>query len=169
VEHLRHQGYQLTALWYNPNVHPSQEHQLRLESMQRFARIVELPLLIPEGYDFVRYLRAVVGHEAERCLYCYRLRLTKTAEIAKQNGFDAFTTTLLISPYQKHELLRQVGEEVAAETCVPFLYQDLRPGYSQSRKMSKEYNLYRQQYCGCIYSEWERYSPTSIKVEEKQR
>src|SRR4030042_4818835 len=109
VEHLRGQGHELTALWYNPNVHPFQEHQLRLESMQRLAKAVDLPLIIPPGYDFVLYLRAVVGRESERCLHCFRLRLTKTPEIARQNGFDAFTTTLLISPYQKHELLRQIG------------------------------------------------------------
>ena len=169
VEHLRGQGYELTALWYNPNVHPFQEHQLRLESMQRLAQAVDLPMIVLEGYDFVLYLRAVVGRESERCLHCFRLRLTKTAELAKQDGFDAFTTTLLISPYQKHELLRQIGEDVAAETGIPFLYQDLRPGFSQSRKLSKEYNLYRQQYCGCIYSEWERHSRVDVTVEEKQR
>jgi hypothetical protein len=168
VEHLRYEGYQVTALWYNPNIHPFQEHQRRLEAMQRLAQAIDLPLLIPQGYELIRYLRAIVGHEAERCRYCFRLRFAKTAEIARQNAFATFTTTLLISPHQKHELLRQVGEEVAAETGVSFLYQDLRPGFSQSRRLSKEHDLYRQQYCGCIYSEWERFGRADIAAEAKQ-
>ncbi len=165
VEHFREQGHQLTALWYNPNIHPSQEHQLRLESMQRLAQIADLPLIIIPEYDFVLYLRAVAGHEAERCQHCYRLRLTRAAETARQKGFDAFSTTLLISPYQKHDLLRQTGEDVASKTGVPFIYQDLRKGFSRSRQFAKEYNLYRQQYCGCIYSEWERYSRSNKNSE----
>ena len=104
------------------------------------------------------YFRQVVGHEAERCQYCFRLRLSKTAETALKKGFNAFTTTLLISPHQKHELIREIGNEVAKEKGMDFLYADLRKRYSDSRRMTKPLNLYRQQYCGCIYSEWERYA-----------
>jgi hypothetical protein len=105
----------------------------------------------------------VVGHEAERCRHCFRLRLSKTAETAKEMGFDAFTTTLLISPHQKHDLLKEIGEELGREKGVGFLYADLRKRYSDSRHITKPMNLYRQQYCGCVYSEWERYGDTTIK------
>jgi predicted adenine nucleotide alpha hydrolase (AANH) superfamily ATPase len=163
VEYWRGQGYDVSALWYNPNIHPYTEHQHRLEAMQSLAEKVKLPLIIAEGYDIIEYFRVVVGHEAGRCRHCFRMRLSKTAEIAKEKGFDAFTTTLLISPQQKHELIKEVGEEVARESGVEFLYADLRKRYSDSRHITKPLELYRQQYCGCVYSEWERYADFTIK------
>jgi len=163
VEHWRRQGYEVSALWYNPNVHPYTEHQQRLEAMQALAGEMELPLINTGGYDIVEYFRGVVGHEAERCRHCFRLRLSKTAETAKEMGFDAFTTTLLISPHQKHELLQEIGAELGGEKEVEFLYADLRKRYSDSRHITKPMELHRQQYCGCIYSEWERYGDTTIK------
>ncbi len=163
VDHWRQQGYEVSALWYNPNIHPYTEHQHRLAAMQSLAAEVNLPLIINEGYDMVNYFRQVVGHEAERCQYCFRLRLSKTAEMAHRMGFNAFTTTLLISRHQKHDLLREIGDEMAKEKGVEFLYADLRQRYSDSRRITKPLNLYRQQYCGCIYSEWERYA--NIKIE----
>jgi predicted adenine nucleotide alpha hydrolase (AANH) superfamily ATPase len=111
----------------------------------------------------IEYFRQVVGHESQRCQYCFRLRLSKTVEIAHQMSIGAFTTTLLISPDQKHDLLREVGDELAKEKDIEFLYADLRKRYSDSRHLTKPLNLYRQQYCGCIYSEWERHA--NIKIE----
>ncbi len=163
VEHWRQQGYEVSAFWYNPNIHPYTEHQHRLEAMQSLAQEMDLPLIINEGYDINSYFQGVVGHETERCRHCFRLRLAKTAETAKAMGFDAFTTTLLISPHQKHELLPEIGNELAEEKDVAFLYADLRKRYSDSRHITKPLNLYRQQYCGCVYSEWERYANTTIK------
>jgi predicted adenine nucleotide alpha hydrolase (AANH) superfamily ATPase len=122
-----------------------------------------LPLIIAEGYDIIDYFRQVVGHEADRCRYCFKLRLSKTAEIARERGFDAFTTTLLISPQQQHELIKEVGDELAKATKVDFLYADLRQRYSDSRHITKPLDLYRQQYCGCVYSQWERYAGITIK------
>jgi len=119
---------------------------------------VNLPLIITEGYDIIDYFRQVVGHEPQRCQYCFRLRLLKTAETAYQKGFNAFTTSLLISPHQKHDLLREIGSKISKEKGIEFLYADLRKRYSDSRHMTKGLNLYRQQYCGCVYSEWERYA-----------
>jgi len=174
VEHWRQQGYETAGFWYNPNIHPYTEHQNRLESTKLLAEKLELPLIIAGGYDMPEYFRRVAGHEEERCRHCFELRLAKTAEAARDKGFDAFTTTLLISPHQKHELIREVGENVAlpfgftqgklsaqgerGEKGVEFLYADLRKRYSDSRHITKPMDLYRQQYCGCIYSEWERYS-----------
>lgn len=156
-EHWQSQGWDVAAFWYNPNIHPYLEHQQRLEAMETFARLKELPLIVADGYEMVRFFQTVVGHESERCGYCFQLRLSRTAQAAKERGFSAFTTTLLISPHQKHELLREIGERVAEEKGIAFLYRDLRKRYSQSRKLTKELNLYRQQYCGCLYSEWERH------------
>ncbi len=163
VNYWREQGYEVSGLWYNPNIHPYLEHQNRLEAMKSLAQEMSLPLTVTEGYEMIRYFRQVVGHEAERCRYCFRLRLAKTAEIAREKNFSAFTTTLLISPQQKHELLREIGSELAEETGIEFLYADLRKRYSDSRHLTKPLDLYRQQYCGCIYSEWERYA--NIKIE----
>jgi len=134
------------------------EHQHRLESMESLTQEVNLPLIITEGYDVIDYFRQVVGHESQRCQYCFRLRLLETAETAYQRGFNAFTTSLLISPHQKHDLLREIGNKISKEKGIDFLYADLRKRYSDSRHMTKGLNLYRQQYCGCVYSEWERYA-----------
>jgi len=163
VDCWRQQGYEVSAFWYNPNIHPYTEHQHRLEAMKSLAQNIDLPLIVAEGYDMIEYFRRVVGHESQRCQYCFRLRLSKTVEIARQMNFGAFTTTLLISPDQKHNLLREVGDELDKEKGVEFLYADLRKRYSDSRHLTKPLNLYRQQYCGCIYSEWERYA--DIKIE----
>jgi hypothetical protein len=162
IDHWRKQRLEVASLWYNPNIHPYQEHQRRLETLEFFSQTVELPLIKEPAYQMIEYLRAVVGREGERCAECFRLRLSRTAQKARELGMDAFTTTLLISPYQKHDLLREVGERVAGEQKIKFLYEDLRSGYSQSRTMSRELGLYRQQYCGCLYSEWERFGRVSI-------
>ena len=158
AEYWQKQGCEVTLLWYNPNIHPFSEHQQRLEAMKSLAQEMNLPLLVEEGYDFITYFRQVAGHEAERCQHCFRLRLSRTADLARQKGFSAFTTTLLISPHQKHDLLHQIGCILTEESGIDFLYTDLRKRYSDSRHMTKGLNLYRQQYCGCIYSEWERFA-----------
>ena len=128
------------------------------KALRRWRRRINLPLIISPDYDIIEYFRRVAGHETERCRHCFELRLTRTAEAAKANGYDGFTTTLLISPHQKHELIKEIGEKVAGEKGVEFFYADLRKRYSDSRHITKPMNLYRQQYCGCLYSEWERYT-----------
>jgi len=162
VNRLRERGFEVTGFWYNPNVHPFTEHRNRLQAMQTLAQAMDLPLIVSDGYEMIAYLRAVVGHEGDRCGDCFRLRLSKTAAVAREKGFSAFTTTLLISPYQKHELLRQIGEEVGREQGVEFYYEAFRPGFRESHRISRELNLYHQKYCGCIYSEWERYGKVEI-------
>ena len=100
VDYWRGQGYEVGALWYNPNIHSYMEHQQRLEAMQEYARGANLPLSVVDSYDIIDYFRRVAGNEAQRCRHCFELRLSKTAEVAADGGFDAFTTTLLISPHQ---------------------------------------------------------------------
>ncbi len=159
VKKLREGPFEVTGFWYNPNIHPFSEHQRRFENLERFAGLVEMPLIVEDGYEMITYLRAVAGHEreGERCLICYRLRLGRTAQVAAREGFDCFSTTLLISPYQQHDMLRSVGEEMSSLHGVPFYYEDFRVGYRESRNISRDLDLYRQQYCGCIFSEWERF------------
>jgi predicted adenine nucleotide alpha hydrolase (AANH) superfamily ATPase len=163
ISYWRQQGYEPSGLWYNPNIHPYLEHQQRLGAIKSLAEIMAFPLVIAEGYGIIDYFRQVTGHEVQRCRYCFRLRLLKTAETALKTGFDAFTTSLLISPHQKHHLLREIGDRLAEERGLPFLYADLRKRYSDSRRITKPLDLYRQHYCGCVYSEWERYA--GIKIE----
>ncbi len=162
VNRLREMGFDVTAYWYNPNIHPFTEHRNRLESMQALAQAIDLPLIVADGYDIIAYFRAVVGHEGERCGDCFRMRLERTAIIARENKFPSFTTTLLISPYQKHDLLREIGEEVGREHGVEFYYHDFRTGFRESQQISRDLDLYRQKYCGCVYSEWERYGKMKI-------
>ena len=163
VEYWRQQGWEVGGFWYNPNIHPYTEHQSRLESMKTLAREIDLPLIVAGGYAMPEYFRQVAGHEEERCRYCFDLRLLLTAETARENGFDAFTTTLLISPHQKHDINQEIGNKIAVEHGPEFLYADLRKRYSDSRHITKPMDLYRQQYCGCVYSEWERYADTETK------
>ncbi len=162
VDYWRRQGYEVSGFWYNPNIHPYAEHQHRLEAIKSLAHEVNVPLIIAEGYDIIEYFRQVAGRESQRCQFCFGIRLMKTIETALEKGVNAFTTTLLISPQQKHDLLREIARRLAEERDIEFLYADLRKRYSDSRHMTKPLNLYRQQYCGCIYSEWERYTGTKI-------
>ncbi len=164
VEYWQQEGFEVTAFWYNPNIHPYIEHQNRLEAIQKLSEEMHFPLIIAEGYDMVDYFRAVVRDEVNRCNHCFRMRLSKAAEKAKEKGFASFTTTLLISPHQKHELIKEIGNNVENDTGIKFRYADLRKRYSDSRHITKPMDLYRQQYCGCLYSEWERYS-----VEDKEK
>ncbi|MFA5628938.1 MAG: epoxyqueuosine reductase QueH [Dehalococcoidales bacterium] len=163
VQYWQEQGYDVTALWYNPNIHPYMEHQYRLEAMETLAKNLNFKLIVVEGYDFVEYFRRVVGHETERCGLCFDMRLSKTVETATELGINYFTSTLLISHQQKHDLLKEMCEKLSQDSKSTFLYADLRKRYSDSRRITKPMDLYRQQYCGCVYSEWERYTNQKIK------
>ncbi|MFH0846434.1 MAG: epoxyqueuosine reductase QueH [Chloroflexota bacterium] len=159
VTHFRSEGYGVTGLWYNPNIHPFLEHEARRKAVVTLAEKMELPLITLPGYEMPEFLKRIAGNWEERCQHCFKMRLDKTAETARAEGFDAFTTTLLISPQQKHELIKITGELIAGEKGVSFLYADLRKRYSESRHLTKPLDLYRQSYCGCIFSEWERFRP----------
>jgi predicted adenine nucleotide alpha hydrolase (AANH) superfamily ATPase len=154
---LTAEGIAPSLYFYNPNIHPYQEHARRLAALREFALRRGLALEVDDEYDPESWFREVVFREANRCAICYRLRLARAARAAKNGGFAAFTTTLLYSKYQKHELIRELAEQVAEEIGVPFLYRDFRVGWDAGRKMSRELNLYRQQYCGCLYSERDRF------------
>lgn len=160
IGRLRDQGFQVTGLWYNPNIHPYSEHQRRLSSMRAYAQSAGLRLMEEQGYEMLDFLRLVAGREVhgERCRLCYELRLGRTARVAAAEGFDAFTTTLLISPHQDQDSLCQVGTAESQKHRVEFYFENFRRGWSERGRLTREHDLYRQQYCGCIYSEWERYA-----------
>jgi epoxyqueuosine reductase len=154
---LRGEGNEVCGLFYNPNIHPYIEYRRRLDTLTVYAAQEGFTVIRDENYPIEVFLRQVAFREEERCLYCYNLRLSHTARIAKRGCFDAFTTTLLYSRYQKHDHIRKVAEEVAETHNIPFLYRDFREGWSEGVRVSKEIGMYRQSYCGCIYSEKERY------------
>ncbi|MCX8126650.1 MAG: epoxyqueuosine reductase QueH [Dehalococcoidia bacterium] len=161
INHWCNQGYSVTAFWYNPNIHPYLEHQRRLEAVEVLVKAASIPLIKHDYYEIVKFFRAVTGHEDDRCRHCFTLRLSQTAQVASSRGFEAFSTTILISPYQRHALAKQAGENAAANAGVEFLYADLRKRFSDSRRITRPMELYRQQYCGCLFSEWERYQRTT--------
>ncbi|MBM4431497.1 MAG: hypothetical protein FJ026_14305, partial [Chloroflexi bacterium] len=157
IKRLQEQGFEVTGFWYNPNIHPFAEHERRRECTATYAQQIGLPMLWSEGYEMPDYFRAVAGHEApgERCTICYELRLERTAQSARQLDAQAFTTTLLISPYQQQAVMRQIGERLAGRYGLEFYFENLRKGWSERGQMAREHNLYQQGYCGCLYSEWE--------------
>jgi predicted adenine nucleotide alpha hydrolase (AANH) superfamily ATPase len=154
---LRLQGHEVEGVFYNPNIHPYQEYQRRLETLNDYAAKAFVNIICPAGYHLEEFLRQVAFKEDERCQYCLQDRLRHTAELALSNKYDGFTTTLLYSKYQKHDLIRELGEHLGKQLGVDFYYQDFRTGWNEGVKISKELNMYRQPYCGCIYSEKERF------------
>lgn len=150
------EGHEITGFFFNPNIHPYSEYKKRMESLEKYAEVNGLKWIRGNDYDIEGYLRGALASE-DRCGFCYEQRLNETAKTANLLGFDAFTTTLLISPYQKHELLIKTGEKAADEYGIKFFYEDFREGYRESRETSKALDLYMQKYCGCIFSEKERY------------
>jgi len=155
---------EVVGFWFNPNVHPFEEYRRRLETLKRWASSADVDVIYDERYPLEEYLRGALDFEAaggERCRFCYRVRLEETARVASREGFDAFSTSLLVSPYQKHSVVAEEGERAAAGADVPFHYADLRPLWKESVRMSKERGMYRQPYCGCVFSERDRYAPRS--------
>jgi hypothetical protein len=159
IDSLRKAGHEIRGYFYNPNIHPFTEFRQRRDTFTEYAQI-ELPVIVDEQYELENFLREVVFREGERCRICYSMRLQRTAQIARKGKFDAFTTTLLVSPFQKHDLIKEIATSVSQETGVPFFYQDFRIGFKEGVLQSKEAKMYRQQYCGCIFSEKERYAHT---------
>ncbi|MDD4503649.1 MAG: epoxyqueuosine reductase QueH [Clostridiaceae bacterium] len=153
------QGHDITGLFYNPNIHPYTEYKKRMDTAQEFADKSGYKLIIIDEYNLEEFLRNAAFREGQRCMMCYADRISRAASVAKKGKFDAFTTTLLVSPFQKHDLIRRIGEEAGRKYGVEFLYEDFRVGFKEGVLKSKEMQLYRQPYCGCIYSERDRYAP----------
>lgn len=157
-EQLNKEGHKLASLFYNPNIHPYQEYKRRLEVVEGYVSKLGINLMVGD-YNIEDYFRRVAFHEkeGERCRFCYQLRLDKAAQEAAENDFDAFTSTLLVSPYQDISLICRLGEGAAKKYRSQFLCRDFRGGYRQAAAKSRQMGMYRQKYCGCIFSEKERF------------
>lgn len=156
VEDLRESGYEVTGCFYNPSIHPLKEFQRRAEALRKWAPSVDLPVIMNEESSLESNLKMLLN-SSNRCLSCFTDRMGFTAEMCSRMGFDQFTSTLSISPYQNHELLKHAGEKAAALSNVSFIYMDFRENYKKSIQMSRDADIYRQPYCGCLFSERDRY------------
>ncbi len=168
IKMFKEDGHDLTGFWFNPNIHPHDEYISRLDSLKKLAGQWHTDIHYIEEYtpeDYFNKLGITAPDDSdisdippfpERCASCYMLRLERTAKHAAENGFDAFSTTLLISPYQDFEKLTAAGKELANKYNVEFHLKDFRPFFRDAMNLSKELGLYRQKYCGCIYSKIER-------------
>ena len=167
---LRAEGFAVTGVFYNPNIHPLKEYLLRRAALLEAAERLELPLLWPDpeqaAWNLPQWLHAapINADRNVRCRFCYALRFGYVARWAGSEGFDAFTSSLLYSRRQAHAIIAEEGEEAARRFGAAFLYRDFRPAWQEGILLSKTWGLYRQRYCGCIYSETERYAPTWEKA-----
>jgi predicted adenine nucleotide alpha hydrolase (AANH) superfamily ATPase len=154
----------VSAYFHNPNIHPLLEFRKRLKALEVFAERRGVDLEADRQYGLHRFLRLVPPDGTGRCGLCYRERLGRTARHAAETGADAFSTTMLCSAHQDHQAIRQAGEEAAAESGVEFIYRDLRDRADEGHAAARKMSLYRQQYCGCVFSEYERYKDTNVEI-----
>ena len=175
IEYLS-QYFEITVFYYNPNIYPDEEYYTRVKEQERFIEQfpAKHPVSFIEGdYDTESFYEIAKGLEMEpekgiRCHKCYELRLRRTAKVAKEKGFDFFTTTLTISPMKDSAVLNEIGQKVALEEGVNWLPSDFkkREGYKRSTELSKEYDMYRQDYCGCVYSYRDRQAQKQMAKQE---
>ncbi len=157
IETLRNEGIETSGLWYNPNIHPFTEYKARKNTLIEYSKKILLPLDVIDDYGLREFINLVHPDFDNRCRKCYEIRLDKTAQIAKEKGFDSFTSTLFVSPYQDHELMKEVANEAAEKHKVKFLYRDFRPYFREGQAKAREMEFYMQKYCGCVFSEEDRY------------
>lgn len=157
IEVLRTDGVDVTGFWFNPNIHPFTEYRSRRNCLREYAQSIELPLLEKDDYALRPFIRTVAEDIEHRCEKCYEIRLFEAARAAAEGGFDSFTSSLFISPYQNHELMRETAQRAAAEYGIAFAHRDFRPYFRAGQEFAREHGFYMQKYCGCIFSEEERY------------
>lgn len=159
IKTLREEDIEPTLYWYNPNIHPFQEYKARRDCLIEYSKEINIECIIEDEYGLDNFCKNVITSLDSRCIdYCYPIRLRKAFEYAKQNGYNAVTTTLLYSIYQKHDFIKKLCEDLSKEYEIEFLYRDFRTGFWEGHDKAKnELNLYMQKYCGCIFSEEDRY------------
>ena len=168
IDALKEEGIEPTIYWYNPNIHPYMEYKARRDTLKEYAESLKLKAIFEEDYGLDNFCKNVVGDLQNRCKnYCYPVRLRKTFEYAKANGYDAVTTTLLYSIYQNHDFIKEYMEKLSEEFGIEFLYRDFRVGFREGQNKARELGLYMQKYCGCIFSEEDRYSKKIKKDKQK--
>ena len=157
IEVLQGDKLEVTGFWYNPNIHPFTEYRARRNTVREYLESIDVKLLEQNDYALRPFIREVADDIANRCGKCYEMRLFEAARQAKEGGFDSFTSSLFISPYQNHELMRETAERAASAYSVEFLYRDFRPYFRAGQDRARELGMYMQKYCGCVFSEEERY------------
>lgn len=157
VKVLRQMNMDVMGFFYRHNIHPFSECQKREETLKLYSQSIDLKIVYQSDYKIEKFLQSVVFREKDRCRYCYYDRLKATALVAKKGKFEGFSTTLLYSKFQNHDQIIKTGEAIAKKYHLKFFYHDFREGWKSGIEESKRLNMYRQQYCGCIYSEKERY------------
>ncbi|MFH1995861.1 MAG: epoxyqueuosine reductase QueH [Candidatus Omnitrophota bacterium] len=160
VEWLRKAGHEVRGFFYNPNIHPYIEYMARKEAVEKYAHSENLKVACGE-YEIEKFFQNVVrdeGLKSDRCPLCWWMRLRKTAQVATVGEFEAITTTLLVSPYQDHGLIASIGVEICRNSGLLFIGEDFRPGFRDARNKAKSEGIYCQNYCGCLFSERERYA-----------
>jgi len=163
LETLRAQGVDVMGFFYRHNIHPYTECIKREQTLQAYAEATDLKVIYQNSYEPEGFFRNVAFRETERCRLCYHERLQTTAHLAKKGRFDAFSTTLLYSKFQKHDLVRSIGDSIGRAVGISFYYTDFRSGWKRGIAESKRLGMYRQPYCGCLFSEKERYLNRSTK------
>lgn len=164
IREFDREEHDITSYWYNPNIHPYKEYESRLNALKEYTSLINLDLIIEDNYGLKQFVRMVADDLDNRCSKCYSDRLYQTAKKAKELGYDAFSSTLLVSPYQKHENIKELGYRFAKEFGIEFYYVDPRPHFREGNKNAREIGLYMQKYCGCVFSEEERYLKNSKKL-----
>jgi len=158
VDTLRREGIEPTMYWYNPNIHPYTEYKNRRDALKEYSKMMNLNCVFDEEYGLDEFCKNVIDKLNTRCTeYCYPVRLRKAFEYAKENGYDAVTSTLLYSIYQKHDAIKEEMEKLSKEFGIEFLYRDFREGWKYGQDKARELGIYMQKYCGCIFSEKDRY------------
>lgn len=152
VQYLRQEGYELMAYFYNPNIQPQKELDRRLENVRIFSEKYKLPLHMDDQSAETMWRNFKSDSKQDHCKVCYALRMDNVAKKCKALGYEQFTTVLTVSPWQDHEEIKRAGEQAAKRHGVEFVYMDFRAGYREGQEMAKADGLYRQRYCGCIYS-----------------
>ncbi|MCL5023180.1 MAG: epoxyqueuosine reductase QueH [Nitrospirae bacterium] len=156
LKSMRAKEIEVTGFWFNPNIHPYPEYSRRLDSLRTLERLWGLSIEYADRYGIEEFVGKIGDPDRNRCLRCYAMRLEETAKTAKKMHLDGFTTSLLVSPYQDFGNILSVGREMARRHSVPFYEEDFRAGYKEAVSLSKELGLYRQKYCGCLFSEKDR-------------
>lgn len=167
IKELREEGIEPIGFWFNPNIHPVTEYRNRRDTLINYAKEIGMELVVDDTYGLRDFVRAVADNILARCNYCYAVRLDAAAKYASEHGFESFTSTLFVSPYQDHELMKKVAEAAAQKYGVKFLYRDFRPNFRAGQTEARNSGMYMQKYCGCVFSEEDRYLKTDRK-EKKQ-
>lgn len=142
IETLRNEGIEPTLYWYNPNIHPYKEYEARRDTLKEYSKMININAIFEEDYGLKNFCKNVIDDLDNRCSnYCYKVRLEQTAKYAKEHGYDAITTTLFVSPYQKHEAIKKIASEIAKKYDLEFVYRDFRVGFREGQAKARQLRI----------------------------